>query len=341
MAKGTLHDYQTIIRSANQFFRLLKCDCINGYGIGLKREGGKRTHEPCIVIFVNQKLPLRKLPLVNRIPTSISIPDDRAKGGVIEIQTDVEEARFVANTNRDTFRPAPGGVSISRRDQVAAGTLGGLVYDLDTDFPVILSNNHVLADTNLGSPGDEIVQPGLLDDPNATAIATLTRWIQIYYENEVDGQGNPRENLVDAAIATPINPNLVTWGTTYVGPQTPAGEPRLLTDADLGLSVQKSGRTTEHTFGFVQALNATVRVKYDLFQKAIFVDQIIVSQNAGDPDFSDNGDSGSLVYDMNARCIGLLFAGSSSTSTTPATTIVTPLRNVYRALHLRSLEAIG
>ena len=57
-------------------------------------------------------------------------------------------------------------------------------------------------------------------------------------------------------------------------PETPS-RVRHLSEADLGLFVHKTGRTTEHTQGFVQALFATVtNVKYDLFQKATIVNPI-------------------------------------------------------------------
>src|SRR5215471_17598913 len=43
-----------------------------------------------------------------------------------------------------------------------SGTLGALVADTsNTQF--ILSNNHVLADTDTATPGDDISQPGLAD----------------------------------------------------------------------------------------------------------------------------------------------------------------------------------
>jgi len=319
------------MRGADQFFRLLKCDCINGYGIARKRVNGRISEDLCIVVYVNQKLPVRRLPFVNRIPESIRIPDDRAPGGIIELHTDVAEARFTAVQNTVRVRPAPGGVSIGHED-ITAGTLGGLVFDQDTNARVILSNNHVLANTNQGAAGDAILQPGPADGGTlADRIATLTRWVQIDFSDA-------GENLVDAAIATPVDQADVTWDTLHIGPQTPSVI-RILGGSDLGLPVQKTGRTTDHTTGFVQAIHATVRVKYDLFEKANFIDQIILSQPLGE-EFSGPGDSGSLIYDSDARCLGLLFAGSEGTPTEPGTTIANPIRAVFRSLHLRTLESV-
>src|ERR1700720_2079677 len=80
-----------------------------------------------------------------------------------------------------------------------SGTLGSEVHDgSGTQF--ILSNNHVLDDSNKAKHGDPIVQPGLADvacvqDPS-TAVANLSRAVKINF-----GGGT---NTVDAAIAEVI-----------------------------------------------------------------------------------------------------------------------------------------
>ena len=128
------------------------------------------------------------------------------------------------------------------------------------------------------------------------------------------------------------------WNTLDIGPEVPR-EKRNLGDTDIGDFVKKSGRTTEHTQGFVQAVFATVQVKYDLFQKATFIDQIICSQSPAEEDFSAPGDSGSLVYDSQNRCVGLLFAGSEAAEGEPARTIVNPIGAVLRELNISLLAA--
>src|SRR3546814_10398050 len=67
---------------------------------------------------------------------------------------------------------------------------------------------------------------------------------------------------------------------------------------------------------------------YTTLFRAVFVDQIIASQPQDAPRFSDGGDSGSLVYDSEDRCIGLLFAGGDGAADTPATTIINPIDHV-------------
>jgi hypothetical protein len=331
MAHATFRDHARLVRGANQFLRMLHCDCINGYAVGRKRTGGRDLDDLAVIVYVNKKLSLRRLPLANRIPQVLRLPDDRAAGGVIEFITDVREARFSSLEFTQRMRPAPSGISIGHID-ITAGTLGGLVRDKETGNVVILSNNHVMAASNDATIGDPILQPGPADggaDP-ADRIATLTRFVEIDF-------GFGAENRVDGAIATPVEPLDVLWNTMEIGPEAPTAG-RTLTEDDLGEFVHKSGRTTEHTQGFVQSLFATVQVKYDLFKKGTFVDQIIVSQSPSEEDFSNGGDSGSLVYDSQDRCIGLLFAGSQSSAGEAGTTILNPIHFVLQALNVEFLS---
>ncbi|HEY5915333.1 MAG TPA: hypothetical protein VJA21_32525 [Verrucomicrobiae bacterium] len=332
MARASFHHYRQLLRGANQFSQMLQCDCINGYAIGLKRVRGKMTSDLALTVFVSRKLSLRRLPLASRIPQTLRLPDERVADGVLEFVTDVQEAQFQSLEYVARQRPAPSGISIGHV-AITAGTLGGLVRDKASGAVVILSNNHVLANSNEGVPGDAILQPGPHDggvDPG-DRIATLTRFVPINFQPHAG-------NRVDGAIATPTDParNQVIWNTRDIGPKTPALA-RDLGDADLGLAVQKTGRTTSHTEGFVQSLFATVQVKYDLFRQATFVDQIIVSQAASQPEFSNGGDSGSLVYDADRRCIGLLFGGSEGTANEPGITIVNPIPHVLRELNVEFL----
>src|SRR3546814_17005347 len=84
-------------------------------------------------------------------------------------------------------RPASGGYSVGHKS-ITAGTIGTCVYDMvgtpgnAVGIPAhyyILSNNHVLANSNTAQPGDAVLQPGPFDggpDP-ADRIAPLSRFI--------------------------------------------------------------------------------------------------------------------------------------------------------------------
>ena len=74
-----------------------------------------------------------------------------------DIKTDIDRTKYI--------RPAPGGVSIGHKD-ITAGTLGMLVQDKETGEILILSNNHILANSNDAKIGDRIMQPGPHDLEN-------------------------------------------------------------------------------------------------------------------------------------------------------------------------------
>ena len=197
------------------------------------------------------------------------------------------------------------------------GTLGALVEKNGVQY--ILSNNHVLARTNKGRPGEAIMQPGYGDfgpgcsigSEAADAVAHLTSRKRIKF-------GEEKRNKVDVAIAEVI-PGTVDPSGAILKIGVPGTEP---VNAQIGLEVQKSGRTTGITRGFVAAVDVTAQVGYsedcddDTTKIAIFTDVIVV-QSFGNKPFSDSGDSGSMVYEDTNRCpapVGLLFAGTDTVS---------------------------
>jgi hypothetical protein len=197
-----------------------------------------------------------------------------------------------------------------------SGTLGSEVQD-GSGKKFILSNNHVLDDTNKGKRGDPIVQPGLADvacvQTPGDAVANLSRSVKINF-----GGGT---NTVDAAIAEVIpgdvSSNILTIGpiaSTTVAPT-------------IGLAVQKQGTTTCLTSGMISAVGAHGKIKYGAGKVANFVNQIII-----DGSFSAAGDSGSLVVTQETcpQAVGLVFAGSSM----PAQTIANPINSVLSKLHV-------
>jgi hypothetical protein len=336
MAKATAQDLVRVIRTARQFFLQVAgttgCDCINGFGITFKKVKGKRTKQPAIVFYVNRKLSLRNLPVQNRIPKQINIPWEHSRDGVLEVVTDVQPVRFQIFENVSRQRPCPGGYSIGHVD-ITAGTLGCWVKDRTTGEAVLLSNNHVLANSNNAAIGDPILQPGPHDggsDP-ADRFATLTRFHPIDFTPGAS-------NVIDAAIATPVDPAFVAPDIKDIGNNIPK-ETRNITVADLGQFVQKSGRTTEHTTGYIDTVNTTVTVKYGMFEKATFVDQIVIEAALSEEDISAGGDSGSAVLDRNKKLIGLLFAGSERDEGAgqPATAIINPIKHVFSLLNLETL----
>jgi hypothetical protein len=235
-------------------------------------------------------------------------------------------------------RPAEGGYSVGHY-QITAGTIGTCVYDIlpggTTGSPpahgigipprcYILSNNHVLADTNAAQIGDPILQPGPYDggmDPT-DRIATLTRWVPITLEPPTPR--NLHRNVVDAAIAQGQFHDVdreIYWIGYVRGWRRKA-------NITVGTIVQKTGRTTNYTTGRITAVNATIDVGYGGGRVARFLDQIVTTN------ISAGGDSGSLVLTLDNVAVGLLFAGSS------VATIVNQIENVRSLLRVEVAQQV-
>ena len=95
-----------------------------------------------------------------------------------------------------------GNINDSSKAFCSGGTLGALVED-GGGKQYILSNNHVLARTNLATIGEDIIQPGLIDQiptcskDTTDIVADLSAFIPILFKTK----GTMPPNTVDAAIA--------------------------------------------------------------------------------------------------------------------------------------------
>jgi hypothetical protein len=318
----------------NNLQSLINKPNVVGVGVGYKKSKGQQLDVLSVVCLVTHKT--SDLPPEGYIPSSLdAVPTDVIQVGEI--------TAFQSNTSR--VRPAPGGVSIGHY-AITAGTLGVVVKDRATGDRLILSNNHVLANSNNAQIGDAIIQPGDADGGqiNTDTIATLERFEPIRFSGEpgtcsiansyaqvgnfiarVLGSSHrmqtviqqAQSNLIDAALARPINDGDVLDEILNIG--TVDGT----VEAALGMTVRKTGRTTGYTSGTINLLDATVNVSYGTNRTAQFDGQIVAGA------MSQGGDSGSLVVDGNSNnAVGLLFAGSSST------TIINPIQHVLDILQV-------
>ena len=267
---------------------------IIGWGIGTKTtDETVLSNENVVRIYVRELLSDQVIPeQFEGLPTDV-----------------IEVGEITADQARGRHRPAPCGVSVGH-PAITAGTLGCLVKKGGNHY--ILSNNHVLADSNAAEPGDRVLQPGPADGGRSPddEIATLEPY------QEIDFTGGP--NHIDAAIALVGDCN-----QTIVKPKIMRiGRPRTtLRDATFNQPVQKHGRTTEHTDGVVVDISADVRVNFTNRRIAQFDDQIVVKSNDSNP-FSGGGDSGSLIVDdRTCEPVGLLFASSRQAALTIANPI--------------------
>jgi hypothetical protein len=297
-----------------------------GFGCGVKWSKGEPTGKPAILALVTHKVDESELTKDDIIPDKIgNVPTDvLAIGQPFAGQAEPAEVGIELLAKR--ARPASGGYSVGHV-AITAGTLGTCVYDLlgtpgnPSGVPshyYILSNNHVLANSNSAVPGDPILQPGPFDGGTnpADRIARLSRFIPITFDPPVP-RANHR-NLVDAAVAEGAFHDLnreIHW-VGYVRGWLPRAA------VTVGMELQKTGRTTNYTTGRITAINATVDVGYGGGRVARFRDQIVTTA------MSAGGDSGSLVVNRDHMAVGLLYAGS------PVATILNQIQHVRSLLQV-------
>jgi hypothetical protein len=300
-------------------------------GIGYKITEGAKTPTLSIVCSVVKKLPASRLSARDLVPATVNnIPTDVLETGPIRaLQSHIAK-----------YRPAPGGVSIGHRD-ITAGTLGCLVKKSGQIF--ILSNNHVLANSNEASPGDPILQPGPYDGGKYPDdhIANLEEFVPISFDEQASDcslmhglaslfngiarvfgsedrlkavRSRAAENKVDAAIGRPLNDQDVCAEILEIGIING------LAQGELGMAIKKSGRTTGLTTGEIQQVDVAVNVQYGTGRMARFNDQLLAGA------MSQGGDSGSAILDNGNKLVGLLFAGSDTT------TIINRIENVFSGL---------
>lgn len=287
--------------------RLLLKPNVVGVGIGNKVIEGRDTESMGITVYVSSKMNVSLLSKSDIIPKSLDdVKTDVVETGVLFAQSDI------SLTNK--VRPAKGGYSVGH-SRVTAGTIGTCVVDATPNPGIptayyILSNNHVLANSNDAHLGDPILQPGPADGGGQThdVIARLARFVPIDFSGGC--------NYVDAALGRGKLDDLdreIYWSGHVKGIRPPG----------LGMTLYKTGRTTGHSSGQVIGINATVMVHYGGGKVAKFCKQILTTA------MSQGGDSGSLMVDQDGYAVGLLFAGSTTV------TIANDIQYVLQALQVK------
>lgn len=298
-----------------------------GVADGEKWTNGKPTGKEAVLVFVEKKEPIENLDPediveqeINGIPTDVVGKTGKIYAGLMmpqrvrarklygprpdrypesEAQTveDVSSQRrrrrrskIIRAKSINRHRPIFGGISISHKD-VTAGTLGGFFLDKDKDL-VILTNNHVAANSNNANIGDICYQPGVYDQsPKPSNIIGYLK----DFEPLKDGVKQ------DSAI--------VKVNSAYKKSMNRVRMPRKWKFGDIRIRTRviKSGRTTGLTRGRCIAKKGKFRVWYSETKSYVIEDCIITTF------MSYGGDSGSLLLRQNnKRIVGLLFAGSNS-----------------------------
>ena len=208
------------------------------------------------------------------------------------------------------------------------GTLGSLIQS-SNGTQYLLSNNHVLARSDQAAVGETIVQPGLIDD-NCTpfgqtgaavsAVGTLTGFLSL---KSISTNADAAIAAVNAGAVSTAG-NILELGAPQANGTLAAAPPGTSSTGgkgespSLNMSVAKSGRTTGLTCASISTVSLIVSVDYftdcaetKSYLTKVYTNQIGITGNQ----FSDAGDSGSLVVDSaTAEPVGLFFAGGTNSS---------------------------
>jgi hypothetical protein len=169
--------------------QLMKKKGVVGVGVGEKWSKGVATGSEAIVVLVKEKKDIAALEADSVIPTQVTVNG-------VTVQTDViavgEIRAYVGEENRKLRRPIQAGISVGHY-KITSGTIGLIVQKDGEDY--ILSNNHVLANSNAATIGDPVYQPGPADGGGASnQVAKLSHFIPIDFTPGAN-------NLVDCALA--------------------------------------------------------------------------------------------------------------------------------------------
>lgn len=233
------------------------------------------------------------------------------------------------------------GSSISVGNTREAGTLGALLRGNGSTL-YGLSCNHVTGGCSNSRVDMPIVAPGILD---VGAAAPHPRTIGLHRQALQFIQGDPSSvpaylDNEDAAVFEITDPGTVSsWqGDAY---DTPAD----VEEPEEGAPVEKVGRTTGHTRGYVESrLVGPQRIDYDLvvhhsaeegitFKGTVYFEPVYIVRGSGGG-FAINGDSGSIVVQREAgaepkAAVGLVIGGRGHEET-----YMVPLKAVLDKLGL-------
>lgn len=281
---------------------------LQGVGVGLADIGsGGAPGDPALVLYTAEPTSSSE---AHQLVASAAGVTAAAAG---EVPVNVEVTGLIdAQPHRFRLRPAPGGISVGHF-RITAGTFGCLSRGRTSPRSsrlMILSNNHVLANSNNAAINDCICQPGPADGGRCPGdqVAVLESFVRIVFGGAT--------NYVDCATGWAWS-DRVRRELVYLS----GGAPRYFTVSSapvapaVGMWVGKSGRTTQLTQGQITAVGVAVNVNYGAAGVAHFKDQISIRRPAGG-DFSLGGDSGSLIWQWDSvrRPVGLLFAGGGGTT---------------------------
>jgi hypothetical protein len=283
--------------------QLIALPGVVGVDIGEKVSRGEPTGSQSIVVHVNKKVDVSRLPADQLIPAEIDgIPTDvvehriRLQAHLVPFAGSAAASTPAADTT-DTrrYRPLAGGASMGPLrpvhrgasvvdgdpgEYLVAGTLGAFVTDRRTGRTLALTNFHVAAVDTGWRAGDLQLQPSRIDDGSmaGSSIGTVQRAV---ISDRVDG----------AAV-------LLSPGTQWYPGVIGIGPIKGRASARAGQRVRKRGRTTRLRHGTVSSVDFTVQIDFGGETGVRTLrDQVRIDRDPTETEFSAGGDSGSVVVD--------------------------------------------
>jgi hypothetical protein len=170
------------------------------------------------------------------------------------------------------------------------GTVGGFFFRKGMGDQVFgVSNNHVIAGCNSVEIGTPIF------DTDGQRLGVLSAFVPLVQP--------PAPNTLDMAVFA-IDPGIETEWRPF--------PPTTLWKEGVHLPVTKIGAKTEiQTFGRVKSIDGFVEVT---LLGELFSFEAVVTIEGDDGFFSEEGDSGSMVFTTDGRLVGILFAISGNFS---------------------------
>jgi len=264
---------------------------VTAVGVGFRTRRGELVDELTVKVYVEKKRADSELG--DQLIHYAGMPTD-----IEEMQKPKPDAKPYHPYPPDHQKrhdPLVGGIEIGPAGDQAVGTLGGIVFDLNTRAPMLLTNWHVAAGTGSNPIGRLMCQPG--NDP-INGIGTVTRAVL----------GETPFGWIDAAVALLNGSRRFSQSLLKIPGQQTTG----IAKARLQMRLYKSGRTTSTTFAPVESLAVTVTVGYPI-GNVTFKNQIMIRPfpaPAPIGQVSNSGDSGSLWLQPGTNtAIGLNFAG--------------------------------
>lgn len=320
-----------LVREARKEVELKHYRNVEGVFIGYKVKRGKRTKTLAVLVCVSKKIAESQLLPQDIVPKTVNVSGRPVKTDIIQT------GKFKALTLIDDGRPVRPGYSVGHPD-VTAGTLG--FFAKRNGKKCLVTNAHVGANTNKGKLGDSIWYPGPYDggtEKNTIGHLVVTIPIEMMASNcpiarAVVNIFNSLAKLFKrkSRLLPPVRQvaNHVDGCADELMPEIEIdevipyiGKPTGIVEAELGMKVQKTGRTSEYTKGEVTGVEGTVQVSYGEHGIAVFEDQIMSDI------LSEGGDSGSAVL-HGTNLVGLLFAGGEGS------TIMNRMQTVFDELEI-------